>query len=85
MHFWDLLNFVLFAKDTLWTFCRVIVSLLQVQEPPTFSESPMDARGVELGKVELKCAAMGSPKPHYTWLDWEGIDATQRHGKVRMT
>ena len=33
-----------------------------------------------MDKVEFRCEAVGSPKPKYTWVDWEGIDATQREG-----
>ena len=29
-------------------------------------------------QVELKCQAYGVPEPHYTWVDWEGIDATEK-------
>ena len=29
-------------------------------------------------KVELHCQAYGVPEPHYTWVDWEGIDATEK-------
>ena len=29
-------------------------------------------------KVELRCQAYGVPEPHYTWVDWEGIDATEK-------
>ena len=33
-----------------------------------------------MDKLEMECDALGSPKPQYTWVDWEGIDATERHG-----
>ena len=32
-------------------------------------------------KVEFKCQALGSPNPKYTWVDKEGIDATEKEGK----
>jgi hypothetical protein len=31
-------------------------------------------------KVEFKCQALGSPNPTYTWVDKEGIDATEKEG-----
>ena len=33
-------------------------------------------------KVEFKCQALGSPNPKYTWVDKEGIDATEKEGKL---
>jgi len=53
---------------------------LDVQEPPRWRVKPADVRGAELDKREMECDALGSPKPQYTWVDWEGIDATERHG-----
>jgi hypothetical protein len=38
-------------------------------------------QGVELEKVEFFCEALGSPQPTYTWLDKDGLDATQKLGK----
>ena len=29
-------------------------------------------------QVEMRCQAYGVPEPHYTWVDWEGIDATEK-------
>jgi len=40
-------------------------------------------QGVELEKVEFFCEALGSPQPTYTWLDKDGLDATQKLGKNR--
>jgi len=54
--------------------------VLDVQEPPSLALEPSDVRGVEMDKAEFKCEAVGSPKPKYTWVDWEGIDATEREG-----
>ena len=54
--------------------------LLQVQEPPNWIIKPSDLRGVELNKVEFKCQALGQPPPKYTWVDKEGIDATEKEG-----
>ena len=36
---------------------------------------------VSLLQVEFKCQALGSPPPAYTWVDKEGIDATEKEGK----
>ena len=33
-------------------------------------------------KIEFKCQALGSPNPKYTWVDKEGIDATEKEGKT---
>ena len=54
---------------------------LDVQEPPSWVIQPSDTRGVELEKVEFRCEALGSPPPAYTWVDKEGIDATQKEGE----
>ena len=35
-------------------------------------------------KVEFKCQALGSPNPKYTWVDKEGIDATEKEGKFAL-
>jgi hypothetical protein len=40
-------------------------------------------QGVELEKVEFFCEALGSPQPTYTWLDKDGLDATQKLGKSK--
>ena len=53
---------------------------MQVQEPPSWIIKPFDIRGAELDKVEFKCQALGSPPPKYTWVDKEGIDATEKEG-----
>jgi len=53
---------------------------LDVQEPPNWVLQPADIRGVEMEKVEFKCQALGSPNPKYTWVDKEGIDATEKEG-----
>ena len=36
---------------------------------------------VSFPQVEFKCQALGSPPPAYTWVDKEGIDATEKEGK----
>jgi hypothetical protein len=41
-------------------------------------------QGVELEKVEFFCEALGSPQPTYTWLDKDGLDATQKLGRNRV-
>ena len=33
-------------------------------------------------KVEFRCQALGSPNPKYTWVDKEGIDATEKEGEI---
>jgi len=53
---------------------------LDVQEPPSWVQKPFDVKGVELKKVEMLCGALGSPPPKYTWVDWDGIEATERKG-----
>ena len=30
--------------------------------------------------VELRCEALGSPRPSYTWIDKKGIDASEKEG-----
>ena len=52
-----------------------------MQEPPSWIIKPFDIRGAELDKVEFKCQALGSPPAKYTWVDKEGIDATEKEGK----
>ena len=54
---------------------------VQVQEPPSWIIKPSDLRGAELDKVEFKCEALGSPPPKYTWVDKDGLDATEKEGK----
>ena len=63
-------------KNVLLTRVRV-----QVQEPPSWIIKPSDLRGAELDKVEFKCSALGSPPPKYTWVDKDGIDATEKEGR----
>ena len=31
--------------------------------------------------MELLCGALGIPPPKYTWVDKDGIDATEREGE----
>ena len=45
-------------------------------------ETPSDVRGVESERAEFQCRAEGSPQPGYTWVDWEGRDATEKEGEV---
>ena len=52
----------------------------KVQEPPNWVLKPSNVRGVEMEKIEFKCQALGSPNPKYTWVDKEGIDATEKEG-----
>ena len=54
---------------------------VKVQEPPSWIIKPSDLRGAELDKVEFKCEALGSPPPKYTWVDKDGLDATEKEGK----
>ena len=51
-----------------------------MQEPPSWIIKPSDLRGAELDKVEFKCEALGSPPPKYTWVDKDGLDATEKEG-----
>ena len=46
-------------------------------------QAPSDMRGVERDRAEFQCRAGGSPQPGYTWVDWEGRDATEREGEGR--
>ena len=55
---------------------------LEVQVPPTWIQRPAVVEGVELEKAEFNCEATGTPHPHYTWVDWEGRDATDKEGFV---
>jgi len=55
---------------------------LDVQEPPNWVLKPSNLRGVEMEKVEFRCQALGSPNPKYTWVDKEGIDATEKEGWI---
>ena len=57
------------------------INSVQVQEPPSWIIKPFDIKGPELDKVEFKCQALGSPPAKYTWVDKEGIDATEKEGK----
>jgi hypothetical protein len=54
---------------------------LQVQVPPEWAQLPEGrVKGIEQEKVEFECVATGMPHPYYTWVDWEGKDATERDG-----
>ena len=55
---------------------------VKVQEPPSWIIKPSDLRGAELDKVEFKCEALGSPPPKYTWVDKDGLDATEKEGII---
>ena len=57
---------------------------LDVQEPPSWIIKPSDLRGAELDKVEFKCEALGSPPPKYTWVDKDGLDATEKEGLLKI-
>ena len=52
------------------------------QEPPRWVLKPSNLRGTELERVEFKCSALGSPPPTYTWVDEDGIDATEKEGEL---
>ena len=58
---------------------------LDVQEPPSWIIKPSDLRGAELDKVEFKCEALGSPPPKYTWVDKDGLDATEKEGMESLS
>ena len=38
-------------------------------------------QGIERNKIDMLCGALGSPPPKYTWVDKDGIDATEKEGK----
>ena len=46
---------------------------------------PSDVQGIETEKGEFKCQALGTPQPSYSWVDSEGIDATEREGQFTLT
>ena len=54
--------------------------VFQVQVPPEWVQVPGPVKGIEQEKVEFECVATGLPHPYYTWVDWEGKDATERDG-----
>jgi hypothetical protein len=54
--------------------------LFQVQVPPEWAKLPGPVKGIEQEKVDFECLATGMPHPYYTWVDWEGKDATERDG-----
>ena len=56
------------------------IPVSKVQEPPSWVLKPSDVQGIETEKAEFKCQALGSPHPSYTWVDREGIDATDKEG-----
>ena len=56
------------------------IPFCKVQEPPSWVLKPSDVQGIETEKAEFKCQALGSPHPSYTWVDREGIDATDKEG-----
>ena len=56
------------------------LSLVKVQEPPSWVLKPSDVQGIETEKAEFKCQALGAPLPSYTWVDREGNDATEKEG-----
>ena len=58
----------------------ILLSVCKVQEPPSWVLKPYDVQGIETEKAEFKCQALGSPHPTYTWVDREGIDATDKEG-----
>ena len=42
-------------------------------------------QGIERNKIDMLCGALGSPPPKYTWVDKDGIDATEKEGKLIIT
>ena len=55
-------------------------TLLQVQTPPEWIRLPGPVKGIEKEKAEFQCEASGIPHPHYTWVDQDGLDATEKEG-----
>ncbi|XP_071742789.1 fasciclin-2 isoform X4 [Lepeophtheirus salmonis] len=53
---------------------------LEVQVKPEWVTRPGPVKGVENEKAEFHCKASGTPRPTYTWVDWEGRDATNKDG-----
>ena len=41
---------------------------------------PYDVKAAEQRNADLKCEAIGTPKPEYTWIDWTGTDVTRKEG-----
>ena len=57
-----------------------LIPVCKVQEPPSWVLKPSDVQGIETEKAEFKCQALGSPHPSFTWVNREGIDATDKEG-----
>ncbi|CAB4060805.1 NCAM [Lepeophtheirus salmonis] len=53
---------------------------LEVQVKPKWVTRPGPVKGIENEKAEFHCKASGTPRPTYTWVDWEGRDATNKDG-----
>lgn len=53
---------------------------LKVQIPPEWAKLPGPVKGIEQEKVDFECQAKGIPHPFYTWVDFEGRDATEKDG-----
>jgi hypothetical protein len=53
---------------------------LKVQIPPEWAKLPGPVKGIEQEKVDFECQASGIPHPFYTWVDFEGRDATEKDG-----
>jgi len=43
---------------------------------------PGPVKGIEQEKVDFECQATGIPHPFYTWVDFEGRDATEKDGYI---
>ena len=43
-------------------------------------KKPGPVKGIEQERADFECAASGLPHPYYTWVDWEGKDATEKDG-----
>jgi len=55
---------------------------LEVQTPPEWIKLPGPVKGIEKEKAEFFCEASGIPHPHYTWVDQDGIDASDKEGWI---
>ncbi len=50
--------------------------------PPKWIRKPSRVKGIEglNERADFQCEASGTPQPHYTWVDWEKKDATDKDG-----
>jgi len=82
---YNTIEFYLFSIDYTigirnWLLQKLRTFLNQVQIPPEWMKLPGPVKGIEQEKVDFECLAAGIPHPFYTWVDFEGRDATEKDG-----